>query len=901
MTYTALQMFMENLNNLIYCNHNPLINNNPSILSERPQFQWLYQEFGNMIQTLFIHKHHHLHELQKLRFLKRRFTDAAEEAQDVIDLFLSAHHFRNNIGILRRSDVFKTSLDLEKIMRSIESIKVELMTINMDNMEMDSSSRIDRPKTRSAADAAKTFYTRNPYGTKKPSEEIVVGLDRDAELIRDKLAEDTKQLGIVSIVGMGGLGKTTLATKLFNDRFVVYHFHIRAWATVSQTYIKRDFLIQTLTSSNVRQDLLEASDSQLREKLHKHLMGKRFLIVIDDIWSTEAWDELKLLFPHENTGSRILLTSRLNEVALHAKPHGFVHSLSYLTEERSWELLREKVFHGDECPKSLIKPGMQIAKNCRGLPLSVVVMAGVLAKEVMSKDFWEKIASGVCSYIVSDQKGTMETLALSYHHLPHHLRDCFLYLGGFPEDFRFVVERLIWLWGAEGFIEEVGIRSMEETAKAYLLDLVDRNLVIIAERKFNGDVKACKLHDLVRELCQQKAKEERFFHKIDPPQLFSQPPEVTIAYKQRRLFTNQDITFMNFARPPTPSIRSILCFHQGRCMINKVAKNLRCFALLRVLDLQTCELHYFPQGIAVLVHLRYLAMRYSLGFPSSICNLWCLQTLILKKYRGSINLPRNMSDLVNLRHLWSNAELIIPTTEKPMKLLSISEVRYGDGVDMFGKCFPSIKKLVYVIIPGEECHFELLPSLETLKLRVSGYPKDEPNFRQINHIWFPATLKKLTLERCCLPWSAMSIIQSLPKLEVLKLKEDAFEGTQWNTGEKQFPQLKVLRLEELNIKHWVAYSTSFPCLKRLSVWMCDNLEEIPLEIGEIATLELIETDSWNYSIVESVKRIQEEQHDEGNTELKITVDGMELPTYLSVHEGSESEIEISSPFSSGHH
>ncbi|KVI04066.1 Disease resistance protein [Cynara cardunculus var. scolymus] len=276
---------------------------------------------------------------------------------------------------------------------------------------------------------------------------------------------------------MGGLGKTTLATKVFNDRFVVYHFRVRAWATVSQTYIKRDFLTQILTSIGVQKDLEETSDSQLRGKLHKQLTGKRYLIVIDDIWSIKAWDDLKLFFPNENTGSRILLTSRLNKVALHAKPHGFVHSLPYLTKDESWELLKEKVFHGDKCPEWLIKPGMQIAEKCQGLPLSVVVMAGVLAKETMSKYLWQKIARGAGSYIVSDQKGCMETLSLSYDHLPHHLRECFLYIGGFPEDFVINIKKLIILWVAEGFIEEVTNQSMEVTAKAYLLDLIDRNLV----------------------------------------------------------------------------------------------------------------------------------------------------------------------------------------------------------------------------------------------------------------------------------------------------------------------------------------------------------------------------------------------------------------------------------------
>nr|GEV88943.1 disease resistance protein [Tanacetum cinerariifolium] len=828
MTYTGLELFMENLKQLIYSNDNPLINNHPSILSERPQLQLLYEELDSMIQILFDCEHTELHELKSVKDLKRRFKNTAEEAQDIIDLFVSGVYFRNQ-GYSPRSDVFKTFLNLDHVMRSIRSIKAEFMTMNVNKMKLDSSQRTESQQTQSAA-AAGTSSNRSTLGSDKLFDEIVVGLDHHVEVIRDKLVEDQKQLDVVSIVGMGGLGKTTLATKVFNDSFIMYHFDIRAWVTVSQTYKRRDVLIQILASLGVQVDI-KNTDFKLREMLHKSLKGQRYLIVIDDIWSKEAWDNLK-------------------------------------------------VFHGEECPEWLIKHGMQIANKCQGLPLSVVVIAGLLAKEPINRDLWKKIAHRVGSYIATDKNGHMETLDLSYNHLPLHLRDCFLYLGGFPEDFKFPVRWLIWLWMAEGFIQEAENQSFEDIGEAYLLDLVGRNLVIVAERKSNGGVKSFKVHDLVRELSLRIAQEERFFLKINSAESY----QFIMSYKQHRMFTYQNIPILNFGHPPTPSLRTLFCFLTPKSWIYDIAEHFRSFALLRVLDLRNCKLINLPEGIVLLVHLRYLAIWRLLSFPSSLLNLTSLQTLIVRTSQNYLLLPSNISDLINLRHLASNRILYLPSINRPMNLQTISEVKLGDSVGKIQKYFPVIKKISLILDSDEGNDFEVLPYLETLKLtRIyrrkltePQLPKGEPNCRNS----FPKTLKKLTLVRCHLPWSDMSIIQSLPNLEVLKLN-DILKGALWKTDEAQFRQLKFLRLENLYIKQWEAYSINFPCLRQLEIAKCRYLEEVPLEIGDIPTLELIKIDGCRVSVVKSLKRIQEEQHDVGNYDLQIEVNGMELSFLLS--------------------
>ncbi|KAL8267890.1 hypothetical protein R6Q59_001688 [Mikania micrantha] len=887
MTYSGLQMFMEKLKQLINCNDNQLINH-PEIIREIPQFQLLHQDLGSMIQILYIDEHQDPHEHEKFDDLKKRFIAAAEEAQYIVDLFLSGVHIRNNASgvqirrsfkfvldlvlscvYIRNNGRFPTSTDFEgslnliDVRSSFKSVKEEFISMRNDNTNIDASQTTDRTLNQSASAASRS---------KKLLDEIIVGIDDDAKLIKDKLMEDRRKLDVVSVVGMGGIGKTTLATKVFSDSYVKYHFHVRVWVTVSQTYDKRHVLIQILTSIGVKLDHEKDSDSRFRELVHKQLMGKRYLIVIDDIWHIETWDNLKLFFPHDNNGSRILLTSRLTEVAKHATSDGLIHQLGYWNKEKGWELLCKKVFHDNDCPEWLIKPGMQIVENCKGLPLAVAVIAGVLAKESLSEKFWVEIAYKTGSYIVGDQNEfVMESLALSYNHLPLHLRECFLYLGGFPEDFMLQVQWLILLWVAEGLIQEDGNRSLEDIAEGYLMDLIDRNLVNVEVRSnSNGGVKACKVHDLVRELCMRKAKEEGFVIKTETQALSSHFSNVTTPLV--RMFIDKDPNNRGFPHQSAQNIRSILCFNDFRSMNDGIDNYFRSFALLRVLDLYKCRLNDFPKGMELLVHLRYLAIRNSSDhFPSSICNLWGLQTLIyIPKSMNMVVLPSNISDLINLRHLLSyhpsssftrllKRYMYLPSIVKPMNLQTFSRVRLGDGVD-FKTCFPCIKELGCMLYKKND--FKSFSYLERLKL-INTY--------ELKHITLPATLKTLTLEHCGLPWSKISIIQSLPNLQVLKLHSNAFVGSCWKTDEQEFPQLKFLRLKRLNVKLWKADSASFPCLKQLEINSCTGLEEIPFEIGEIPTLELIKIHKCRPSVGESVRIIQQEQHDFGNYDLKIKV------------------------------
>ncbi|XP_028072347.1 putative late blight resistance protein homolog R1B-14 [Camellia sinensis] len=289
-------------------------------------------------------------------------------------------------------------------------------------------------------------------------EEITVGFDDEALTIKELLAGGKKQLQMISIFWMPGLGKTTLAKKLYNDPYITHYFHIRAWTYASQLPSKTEMLLDILCSVNVvfTDEIENTTNVKLGEKLYTQLKGKRYLIVIDDIWDIGAWDDLKMYFPKDNNGSRVMFTSRLKELSMHASP---------------------------DCHPHLIEIGKQIMKKCGGLPLAIVIIAGLLAKNIKTQESWKQVAQSVSSYIVSDPNQYLDTLALSYSHLPRHLKPCFLYLGAFPEDQKISVQRLIWLWIAEGFIQKIEQKSLEEVAEDYLMDLIQTSLVIVAQKR----------------------------------------------------------------------------------------------------------------------------------------------------------------------------------------------------------------------------------------------------------------------------------------------------------------------------------------------------------------------------------------------------------------------------------
>uniref|UniRef100_M1CEL4 Disease resistance protein n=1 Tax=Solanum tuberosum TaxID=4113 RepID=M1CEL4_SOLTU len=209
-------------------------------------------------------------------------------------------------------------------------------------------------------------------------------------------------------------------------------------------------------------------------------------------------------------GSRIILTTRLSEVAQYAKCESNPHDLPLLRDDESWKLLQKKVFHGDNCPSELGDVGFRIAKSCGGLPLFIVLVAGVLKEKNNKADLWKEVEESLDALNIDSLEESMSIIGFSYMNLPHHLKPCFLYFGGFLRGKSIHVSKLTRLWLAEGFVLENKEKGLEDVAQDFLKNLISRNLVMDMEKRFNGKLKMCRVHDLLHKFCLEKAKQENF-------------------------------------------------------------------------------------------------------------------------------------------------------------------------------------------------------------------------------------------------------------------------------------------------------------------------------------------------------------------------------------------------------
>ncbi|KAL1552169.1 putative late blight resistance protein R1A-3 [Salvia divinorum] len=700
----------------------------------------------------------------------------------------------------------------------------------------------------------------------------MVGFEDHVMNIKDRLCGKPSELQVIPVCGMGGIGKTTLARNVYDDKLIKENFAIRVWVTVSQDYSAQRILsdiLESMRGCNNQSGKEENTD----KKVYQILIGKKYLVVMDDIWRSEAWDIVRNVFPDNGNGSRVMLTTRLYDVASYPGSAIKPYELGLLDEDQSWSLLKEKVFANQDCLSDLENIGKDIARSCKGLPLAIVVIAGLLSAVTKNPASWTAIAETVKSAKTAEQEHIQEILSLSYAELPQLLRPCFLYMGSFPEDQEIYTSKLMGLWIAEGFVKfPINTKSLEEVAEECLEELVKRNLVFVTKKKSDGRIKSCSLHDLIRELCIRKAHESKFFLNIMDKD--AEKENFMESIKNERRVSTSYLSF--FSSYGGSTIRSIKCSKYHIVELDFV-EGVR---LVRVLDAEAADVESLPSQLFELFHLRYLAIRYS--HEVFLSNLQNLQTLIIhneKREEYFIGLPCGMMVpwcMQQLRHVYFHGEICFEepkeTTCSLENLHTVSYVRSACCRKQTLSKIPNLKNLkVDCSYERDACFLNDLVHLHRLeKLEIySGcwvdYQPKSYNFT------FPEKLKRLTLRDLKLPWNDMIVVGSLPNLQALKLKGCTCIGGTWETTEGTFPVLEFLLVEEGSwFKNWVTESGHFPRLKRLLLHSCWDLYKIPIDIGEIPTLQLIEVKgNVKKSLWDSVELIREEQEDVGNNTLQV--------------------------------
>nr|GMC82712.1 disease resistance protein RPM1-like [Ipomoea batatas] len=473
-------------------------------------------------------------------------------------------------------------------------------------------------------------------------------------LIKLLLGAVDDDLRVHYVVGMGGLGKTTLVKKAYDDAQVIKHFQLRVWVTVSESFKIEELLKDVIKQlGNLPNDFKTRDSAELIESVRNILSKQRYIIVLDDVWSFDVWRDIKYAFPRQKFGSRIVITTRNSEIGQDAchQTQGDVYELKFLSKKDSWELFCKKTFLSDSCPPHLVNIAEDIVNKCGGLPLAIVVIAGTLAIKDKDIAVWKSFHNGLNFQLKTDDrmKNLKNLLSLSYYDLPYYLKYCFLYFSIFPEDAIIKKNRVIQLWIAEGFVKENDQQVKEEVAEAYLNELIHRNLIQIAEKSHAGKIIGLRIHDILREIILSKALEQNF-----AVILTGQNKEWSHD-KCRRLIIHRFDDDILKSTSSKSHVRSLQLYNDEVLVSFSLSKLLSFdyYIPLKVLDLRgNRHLKKIPKEVFKLFHLKYLSLRGTglRNVSKSIGRLQNLEILNLK-HTNVIELPVEIGKLHKLWHL----------------------------------------------------------------------------------------------------------------------------------------------------------------------------------------------------------------------------------------------------------
>ncbi|CAO2144784.1 unnamed protein product [Urochloa humidicola] len=614
---------------------------------------------------------------------------------------------------------------------------------------------------------------------------ILVGVDGPRDEVAKLLLmgaeepESAARLAVLSILGTAGIGKTTLAQLVF--RATEPYFGCRSWVSVSRKPKWKNILMGILCQvedSHRGDGVGSSSDSErdLIRKIKQSLQRKRYLLVFDDVWSTETWEIIKSALPSNRYGSRVIVTTRSNDVAKICCNHwnDHIYNMKPLSEKDSRMLFHRRIFGSvGSCPQDLVDVSHRILKKCSGVPLAIATVSGLLANKPCTRSIWED----VCNSIGATPQGTegMKTISLlGYNHLPYHLKACLLYLSIFPEDYTINRDCMIRRWIAEGFILETHGITSEEVGDIYLNELISRNMIQPFHVNYDGETDTCVVHDLVRDIARAKATEENLVFILDNEKTIS-----ALHSKIRRLSiinVNEDHCIP--ASATMSHLRSLSIFGSV-----KPKFSFKHMTILRILDLQGCKnlSNCSIEGIAGLTYLTYLSIRNTpliTKLPDAIYQLRRLKTLDIE-HTHIIELPKSITRLRRLKYLHCD-NIMLP--EKIGKMVELSSLSQFDifqskmlAVEELGN-LSKLRKLVLWWLPDLESnntkrYKNFAISLYRLcNLQSLGIHGSDSSVDILDHLYHPLQqLHRVQLNSSCYLNRIPEWFRSLPSLAYLSI------------------------------------------------------------------------------------------------------------------------------------